>query len=278
MTVRFAGLAAAAFVAFGVVALPATAGHHELGMVLENRSDKDKARDKYRHPKETLEFFGVTHKSRVAEVLPGGGWYGRILLPLVADNGAYFGINYAGAMVEKLFPSNAEGSKKWAAEFPAKAAEWVDGDPDVKAWRFGEAPEDLAGTLDVVLFVRAAHHLNRAGDSFFADAAEEAFSLLKSGGVVGVVQHRAPADISDEWAVGNAGYVKQSRVVEVFKAAGFTLEAASEVNANPNDKPTTDDFVWRLPPSLAGDQSDEMKKKHMAIGESDRMTLKFVKP
>ncbi len=277
MTLRFAGLAAAAFVAFGAIAAPTLADHKELGQIIANRSDKDKARDQYRHPKETLEFFGVSETSRVAEVLPGGGWYGRILLPLVAEKGAYFGINYSGGLVQKLFPQRAEGSETWAAEFPAKAAEWVDGTPEIKAWRFGEAPEELEGTLDVVLFVRAIHHLNRAGDSFFEEAAEEAFDLLKPGGVVGVVQHRAPADISDEWAIGNAGYVKQARVVEMFEAVGFKLAASSDINANPKDKPTTNDYVWRLPPSLGGDQSDEMKKKHMDIGESDRMTLKFVK-
>ena len=104
-------------------------------------------------------------------------------------------------------------------------------------------------------------------------------TLLKPGGHVGVVQHRAPEDSPDEWATGDNGYVKQSAIVAAFEAAGFELAASSEVNANPKDQPTSDDFVWRLPPTLATSREDEELKAEMeAIGESDRMTLLFRKP
>ncbi len=278
---RLAGLAAAATVIAGLGAAPAFAGHHELGQVLEARSDKDKARDKFRNPKETLEFFGVTHTSRVVEALPGGGWYTRILLPLVAENGLYAANNYQGAMFKQMNPDMSDERlarfNTFGETFPTRAQEWVDGEPAIAAWNFGDAPEELKGTMDHVLFVRALHNLNRAGGDWINDALKEAFDLLKPGGVMGVVQHRAPEDAADDWANGSNGYLKQSYVIKAAEAAGFKLEASSEINANPKDKPTADDYVWRLPPSL--NEKDEAKKKaNMEIGESDRMTLKFVKP
>ncbi len=281
MNMRIMGLAAAMAFGLGAVVTPAHADP-ALEAVLEARSDEDKVRDQFRHPKETLEFFGVTSSSRVVEALPGGGWYTRILLPLVAENGAYAGANYQADMFKILFGDRLteeryNGLKNWPETFPGRAAEWVEGEPEVKAWSFGSAPQDLYGTMDHVLFIRALHNLKRSGGTYLEEAVLEAYELLKPGGVVGVVQHRAPADASDDWANGSAGYIKESALIATFEEAGFQLAEKSEINANPKDKPTADDIVWRLPPSLRV-KDEELKKKNQEIGESDRMTLKFVKP
>ena len=139
----------------------------------------------------------------------------------------------------------------------------------------------MAGKADMVLFVRSYHHLNRFEEEggFRTAALEDTMKVLKPGGIVGVVQHRGPEGNSDEWAEGDSGYMKQSQVIASFEAAGFELVGESEVNANPADRPTNEDIVWRLPPSLATSRDDEeMRAKMQEIGESDRMTLKFRKP
>jgi predicted methyltransferase len=127
--------------------------------------------------------------------------------------------------------------------------------------------------------IRALHNLNRfqqkAGTSSQALAATHA--MLKKDGLVGVVQHRAPATASEEWADGNKGYLNQAAVIAMFAQAGFVLVAQSEINANPLDQPSGEDNVWRLPPSLRGSNEDEQRKAMIAIGESDRMTLLFRK-
>lgn len=111
-----------------------------------------------------------------------------------------------------------------------------------------------------------------------SQAIATAHTLLKDDGMVGIVQHRAPEDAPEKWADGSNGYLKQSAVITLFEQGGFKLKATSEINANPKDKPTSDDFVWRLPPSYnrANGDPDKIKKAN-AIGESDRMTLLFVK-
>jgi predicted methyltransferase len=139
----------------------------------------------------------------------------------------------------------------------------------------------MAATADVVLIVRAWHHFSRmqGKGEYVTKALADINKVLKPGGIVGVVQHRAPETSADAWAIGEAGYVKQSAVVDAFKKAGFELVEASEINANPKDQPTDKDFVWRLPPTLATSQGNaELKAQMEAIGESDRMTLKFRKP
>ena len=127
-------------------------------------------------------------------------------------------------------------------------------------------------TADAWLFIRALHHTNRFDSKYLDMSAADAFRVLKSGGLAGVVQHRAPEDADDVWADGSKGYLKQSRVIQAFKKAGFVLENASEINANRKDQPTESDFVWRLLPSNKDDATAQ------AIGESDRMTLVFRKP
>ena len=133
------------------------------------------------------------------------------------------------------------------------------------------------GSLDAVLFIRALHNLSRyeSEGQYMTQALANTHAMLKPGGIVGVVQHSAPESAEDSWAIGSAGYLKQSKVEEAFETAGFKLIKKSGVNSNPKDVPTGDDVVWRLPPSLRG--SDETKDARMAIGESNRMTLLFKK-
>jgi predicted methyltransferase len=139
----------------------------------------------------------------------------------------------------------------------------------------------MDGTADAVLFVRALHNLNRfeKQGGFLTSALADTLAVLKPGGVVGVVQHKAPAGRSDEWADGSRGYLNQSMVIARFEAAGFEYLGASEVNLNPADVPAEDEVVWRLPPSLQMSKNNpELTAKYEAIGESNRMTLLFRKP
>ena len=250
-----------------------------LASVIEARSEEDKARDAYRNPAETLAFFGIAPDMTVIEALPGGGWYTRIIAPYLNEDGAYAGANYQGEMFRMLMPNLDEDRlarfAEFPATFPAKAAEYG-ATGEVMAWQFGDAPESVLGSADAYLFVRALHNLNRAGGDYMADAVSEAYDVLKPGGVLGVVQHRAPETAEGDAASGANGYLRQSDVIALMESAGFVFEEASEINANPADQPGPEDVVWRLPPTYG--MGDTNKEAFMAIGESDRMTLKFRKP
>ncbi len=253
----------------------------KLDSVLDSRSDDLKVRDISRHPKETIEFFGVMPGMKIAEVLPGGGWYTKILAPYVGEEGAFYGINYADSMwpmfgffKPEMIAERVEAHKA----FGDKVASYAGAENVTAAgYAFGGIPDSLNGSLDVVIMVRALHNLNRfeAKGGTRTAALSEVNVMLKSGGVVGVVQHRAPEGADDQWADGSNGYLKQSTVIAMFEAAGFELVESSEINANPKDKPVVGDSVWRLPPSLRA--KPEQKAANMAIGETDRMTLKFRK-
>lgn len=263
----------------------ATAGP-SLDAVLAAQPAEDQARYKWRHPKETLEFFGVEPGMTVVDTLPGKVWYSGILSAYLGPDGEVVGADYPVEMW-KLFGgfANEEFLAKranWAANWTEKSAEWraADGAP-VDAIVYGAVPEELKGSVDLVLMVRALHHFNRFEEEggFLTAALGDAMAMLKPGGIVGVVQHRAPESASDVWAEGDNGYLKQSEVIKAFEAAGFEFVESSEINANPADQPTAEDMVWRLPPTL-GTSADkpELKAQMEAIGESDRMTLKFRKP
>ncbi len=255
----------------------------KLEAVLEAQSEETKARYQYRHPKETLEFFGVEPGMTVVDTLPGNPWYAGILIDYLGPDGKVVGADYSEDMWTKFgdFSPPAGAKATWAADWTADAESWRDDDGDaaVGAFAYGSAPDDMAGTVDVVLMIRAVHHFNRLEGDYFAEALADSMKVLKPGGIVGVVQHRAQEDMPDDWANGDNGYVKQSQIVSAFEAAGFELAGSSDVNANPADRPTAEEFVWRLPPTLATSRdNDELKAQMMAIGESDRMTLKFKKP
>ncbi len=256
----------------------------KLTSVLASQSEKAKARFNARNPADTLTFFGITPGMAVGEALPGGGWYTKVLVPYLGEDGALVGIDYALNMWQEFSFANEEfieNKKNWPAEFVTKSVEWAPADgPKITGTTFGDVPADLAGQLDAVLFVRALHNLARfeGEGQYMSHALKTTNDLLKVGGLVGVVQHRAPADSDDAWANGSAGYLKQANVIAAFDAAGFDFVKSSEINANAKDQPTADDIVWRLPPSLNGVGDDEaLKAERLEIGESDRMTLLFQK-
>jgi predicted methyltransferase len=232
----------------------------------EHRSDKNKLRDQYRHPHQTLEFFGFNDKMTVVEITPGGGWYTEILAPALKGSGKLYGAHYPDTgednyysnsrkRLEKKLASSAIFSEVALTDFtPKKASEL--------------APK---GTADLVLTFRNLHNWGEEG---MAQVFKDAHAALKKGGVLGVVEHQMPQ--TQNWKENKrSGYVPKSLVVKYAKAAGFTLAAASDINANSKDTANHPQGVWTLPPSLALENKD--KEKYLAIGESDRMTLKFVK-
>lgn len=251
--------------------------------ILAVQSDANKTRFQYRNPKATIEYFGIEPGMTVAEVLPGGGWYSKILIPYLGDEGHLVGIDYDPAMWAEFggFADEDFLKKKesWAAEWVKGAQDWRDGSKaDISAFAFGSVPADMKGKVDVVFLPRAIHHLNRFEQAHLASALEDMRTLLKPEGIVAVVAHRAAEDQPDDWANGDNGYMKQSTIVEIMSSAGFELAGSSEINANPKDqaKAANKDMVWRLPPSLATSREDpELRAKMEAIGETDRMTLKF---
>lgn len=253
--------------------------------VLASQPEDVQARYSYRNPQETLEFFDIQPGMTVVEGLPGGGWYTKLLLPYLGEEGTLIAADYA----MEMWPLFAFGTEEFVAErsrwhetFKMEAAEWRgDAGAAVETFRFGSMPDNLAGTADAVFFARVLHNLARFEDQdgYLTTALNDAYRILKPGGVFGVVQHHARDDKPDDWADGSRGYLKKSFVIEQAEKAGFVFEAESDVNANPNDQPGADDMVWRLPPSLSGSDEDAERKAAMeAVGESNRMTLRFRKP
>lgn len=255
-----------------------------LDQVMAARPDEDKVRDQYRNPKETLLFFGVEPGMTVVETFPGGGWYTKILVPYLGPDGRYIAADYTIDVFEKNyryllgdFPADQRAFfESFPERFPAFVKQLTDTPPATDTFFINHAPANLNGAVDVILFIRVLHNLNRFDRSELDGAAAEAFRLLKPGGVAGVVQHRAQPDMPDDWADGNNGYLKEARVIDAFEGAGFELEATANFNANPKDRPSTDEYVWRLPPVSFG--CGENCAAYEAIGESDRMTMRFRKP
>jgi predicted methyltransferase len=254
-----------------------------LAAVVADRSDEDKARDGDRHPVETLAFFRIEPGMTVAEALPGGGWYTRILANYLGKDGTLYGVNYA----DRLWPMLGSATPEWIAariastdSFAAEVATFTDNGITAEGFTFETVPAAVKGTVDRVLLIRALHNLNRFEEASGtrSQALAAVHTMLKEDGLVGVVQHRAPASLSGEWADGNRGYLSEAAVIVMFEEAGFELVAQSEMNANPMDQPTAEDTVWRLPPSLRGSEDNaEQRARMLAIGESDRMTLLFRK-
>ena len=257
----------------------------ELAAVLDAQPDEVKARYQYRHPKATLEFFGIEPGMTVVEALPGGGWYTKLLLPYLGEKGQLIGADYPLEMWPNfpfMTPERLEAKETWVADWTAEADGWRQaGDARVAAFQMGEMPDSMDGTADAVLFIRALHNLARFEDTggYLTTAIDDAYRVLKPGGIVGVVQHQARENMPDAWADGSNGYLKESFVIARFKSAGFQFEGTSGVNANEKDRPTESDIVWRLPPSLQTSRDNpELEAEMREIGESNRMTLKFRKP
>lgn len=246
----------------------------------ETRSDSEKARDAWRHPVETLEFFGLTPDMKVVEVWPGGGWYTNILAPWLGSGG--------GTLVAAGFDAAAIEDEERRArtearleEFKAAYADPRFGTIEYTAFSASSGPLTADGSADAVLTFRNIHNWMSGGytEKFFADA----YLALKPGGVLGVVEHRLPSTQAQD-PKASSGYVHEDYVKALATAAGFEFVESSEVNANPADTADHPFGVWTLPPNSSTTARDGSTvegfdpAKYEAIGESDRMTLKFRKP
>lgn len=234
------------------------------------RDPKNVARDVYRHPKETLSFFGVKPTQTVVEITPGGGWYSEVLAPYLKAGGHYVAAVVDPASVAEksrnYYQRSADGLQTKFTDGPAQYDQATTVKYDPAAPAFG-AP----GTADVVLTFRNVHNWRKASQA--EGMFKGFFAVLKPGGVLGVVEHRASQDVA---ADDDTGYVSEAQVIALAEAAGFRLGGKSEVNANPQDTKDHPNGVWTLPPS--NNHPEDERAKYQAIGESDRMTLRFVKP
>ena len=241
----------------------------------DHRSAENKARDAWRHPKETLSFFGLAPGMTVLEMNPGGGWYTEILAPALNGNGALITavVDPAKTSSDRAREYNETANAELRAMLGAKMEQF--GPVQVAEYDPAAPVLGLPGSVDMVVTFRNIHGWVRGGT---AEGMFRGFyDVLKPGGVLGIEQHRAPAGVDvAEWAP--KGYVPQEAVIAMATAAGFVLEAESEINANPADTKDHPGGVWSLPPNLSGHETDEAKAKFAAIGESDRMTLRFRKP
>lgn len=234
-----------------------------------HRSEKNIARNQYRHPVETLEFFGLQPGMSVLEITPGGLWYTEVLAPAMKGNGQFTVAGYDISApkqpeyrlrqqqhMEKLFSDHPElyGEVNIVKFSPPATIE------------LGEA-----NSMDMVVTFRNTHNWIRF--DFATDVYAAFYEVLKPGGILGVVQHRA---VSAETENPKTGYISEQTLIELATGAGFVLDARSEINANPKDTHDHPMGVWTLPPILRGDEED--REKYLAIGESDRMTLRFRKP
>ncbi len=252
---------------------PATTARADSAAALERviagnwRTPEFAARDSARHPKETLAFFGIRPDMTVVEIAPGGGWYMELLAPYLRDQGRYVGAIVDPATVAPERREAAERARRALAERqPATVFDraTIHG-YDPKAPRFG--PDASA---DAVLTFRNVHNWLSAGN---AQAMFEGFHrVLKDGGVLGVVEHRAGRELP---ADDRSGYVAEQTVIALAEAAGFRLDARSDINANPADTRDHPNGVWTLPPTNRHEDADAAK--YRTIGESDRMTLRFIK-
>ena len=262
----------AARFAFMVCAAWAMGSDHSLEHVIsgDHRSDENKARDVYRHPLETLNFFGVQEGMTVVEIWPGSGWYTEILAPFLKDHGHY----YAAHFSEEMSGPYADYFKKNLAGFKEKVKAESEVLGNVHITEF-DPPRKVAiapaGSADMVLTFRNLH--NWMPDEGLPAAFKAFFDALKPGGILGVVEHRTDKEQDPE---AKSGYMNRDFVIEAAQKAGFRLEAESEINANHKDDSDHPQGVWTLPPTFA--LGDKDRDTYAAIGESNRMTLKFVKP
>ena len=238
------------------------------------RGDDHKARNLYRHPAETLSFMGIEPSMSVLEIWPGHGWYTEILAPFLKDN---------GQLTLAQFRHNDGSLKDERSIFWAKVSQRLEQRIEDNTDFFGQPavieldPPKLYpkqdAAFDMILTFRNAHIWNEAGQ--LAATLKTLFDALKPGGVLGMVEHRA-GKLSDISSVAVEGYLDEAYVIAAAEQAGFVLEASSEINANPADSKNYPKGVYTLPPTLAMGLQD--RQKYLDIGESDRMTLKFVKP
>ena len=270
---RFTAAAMAIGLSLALPAAPAWAEHSDTAAAMadalaqDNRA-QDRARDSFRHPAETLDFFQVEPGMTVVDYMPATGWYTRVIVPYLGEQGRYIGLNPA--------PSSAqtEGFRNYVTgltdKFREAAPGWNLTGAPVAAYTSDEVPDALQGQVDRALIFREMHNLFRSGA--LHPELTRIRALLKDDGMLGIVQHRAKPWASGDYTDGNKGYLRQSDVIGLVEAHGFELVGTSEVNANPVDSADHPQGVWELPPV--------MRSKNEAlrpIGESDRMTLLFRK-
>jgi predicted methyltransferase len=235
-----------------------------------HRSAASKARDAYRHPRETLLFFGLKPQHHVVEITPGGGWYTEVLAPVLRGRGRYYAAHYPDHDSAPQYYRSAR------AAFLEKLAQAPNIYGEVTVTSF-DAPAHVAiapaGSADLVLTFRNVHNWTQRGND---EASFRAFfDVLKPGGTLGVVEHRAREGTPLE-DMKRTGYMTEDYVIRLAEKTGFKLAARSEINANARDTRDHPRGVWSLPPTLRG--GDDDRARYLAIGESDRMTLRFVKP
>jgi predicted methyltransferase len=235
-------------------------------MAGSHRSEKNRARDAFRHPFETLSFFGLRDDMTVVELWPGGGWYTEILAPVLRDRGKLRVTNFTKES------DLAQMAKDYEAKLAGAPAIYgkVEVMPVLPPNQLSLGPDESA---DLVLTFRNLH--NWIMGSFEAKVFETVFKVLKHGGVFGFVEHRAKEG-TDPKLAKDTGYVPEAYAISLAQAAGFKLDSKSDINANPKDPKDHQGGVWALPPNLTNGEKDQAK--YLSMGESDRMTLKFVKP
>jgi predicted methyltransferase len=251
-----------------------TSTREDTALALDNilagnqRSAENSARDHYRHPKETLLFFGIRPEMKVLEVWPEPGWYTEIIAPLVREHGKYYAALAAPDPESTYVTARLADYQKKLADNPA-----MYGTVDVVTFPLDGGDVVPAGTLDMIVTFRNIHNWMARDQA--SQAFATLFKALKPGGVLGVVEHRGNAAVAQD-TKAKSGYVNEDYAIKMIEGQGFKLVGESQVNANPKDTKDYEQGVWTLPPTYR--LGDKDKDKYTAIGESDRFTLKFVKP
>ena len=248
---------------------PAQADPLDAAINSEHREAKNIARDVYRHPKETLSLFGIKPDLQVLEILPGGGWYTEILAPYLKDQGRLVVASFGAEHPNEYLRNIHLGMMK---KFDSQPEVYGDVVVELFQGQDGHLRGVKDGEFDMVLTFRNTHNWIRFGG--LEDIYRAFYRALKPGGVLGVVQHRAEAG-RDAKETAEMGYVPEAYLIRLLEDIGFELTDKSEVNANAKDTKDHPEGVWTLPPTYRLGEKD--KAKYSAIGESDRMTLRFVK-
>jgi predicted methyltransferase len=246
-----------------------------LAVVLaDSRRDGDRARDQYRHPAETLDFFKVKPGMTVVDYMPSGGWWTRVLVPYLGANGRYIGLNpdvrtVADPRMQTMFGDLAGKLPALTNGLPGVPADATNG------YNTDTLPKDLNGKVDRVMIFREMHNLwrmNLLRNELFAIRA-----LLKNDGLLCIEQHRARNNASADYTNGSNGYLRERDVIALVEAHGFEFKGKSNINQNKRDPANHEQGVWMLPPNLRGVSGDSQRARMIEIGESDRMTLVFKK-
>jgi|TARA_B110000090_G_C13381864_1_gene446152 predicted methyltransferase len=231
-----------------------------------DRTPENMQRDQYRNPKATLNFFGIKPNMSVIELWPSRGWYSEILNPFLDSEGDFIGAGFDPNYASWTPKAIKRNTKIRANSKTLSGMQMI-------ILPLNNNPLTEKESVDMVLTFRNLHNWLKA--EILMDVFHKSYAALKPGGIFGVVEHRALANASLE-NMKKSGYVTEELAIEYAKKAGFILVAKSEINANPKDGTIHPKGVWTLPPSLR--LGEEEKAKYIAIGESDRMTLKFMKP